>query len=134
MIGLDTNVVVRAVVDDPGAPEQCAAAASLFRSLRPDGPGFVSEVVLVEVSWMLRSAFGFDRASVRAVIAGLASRTDLVVEHASRVDAALRDAELCDREIADALIAAAGRDAGCARTATFDKAATVLPGDRKSVV
>jgi len=65
---------------------------------------------------------------VRQVIAGLTSRTDLVVEHASRVEAALQDAEQSDRDLADALIAAAGRDAGCTHTATFDKTATALPG------
>ena len=128
MIGLDTNVIVRAIVDDPAEPGQCAAAGRVFRALSPTDPGFISLVTLVEVCWVLRASFGFSRADVAGAVMALASRVDLVFEQYDRVYAAAHQAARLNRDIPDAIIAAAGAAAGCSRTVTFDHRAADLPG------
>ena len=52
MIGLDTNVIVRYVVQDD--PRQSAAATRLMeKTLSAENPGFVAVVTLCEVAWVL---------------------------------------------------------------------------------
>ena len=56
MIGLDTNVVVRALVADDDET-QTAAVKALFDTLTPTQPGWISCVVLAETFGVLRSAY-----------------------------------------------------------------------------
>ena len=50
MIGLDTNVLVRYVMQDD--PSQSPRATRLIEALQPDAPGFVPVVALVELVWV----------------------------------------------------------------------------------
>ena len=61
MIGLDTNVLVRYVMQDD--PRQSPRATQLLEALQPDEPGFVPLVALVELVWVLSGSYG-DRKSV----------------------------------------------------------------------
>jgi predicted nucleic-acid-binding protein len=61
---VDTNVVVRLIVKDDS--EQRAAA----RALLPDGI-FVSRAVLMEVEWVLRSAYALDRQTIGEALSDL---------------------------------------------------------------
>ena len=71
MAAVDTNVLVRHVVQDDAA--QGAAAARLIgRSVQAGTPLFVPVTVLLELEWVLRSAFGFDKAEVLGVLSRLA--------------------------------------------------------------
>jgi predicted nucleic-acid-binding protein len=55
MIGLDTNVVVRYLVQDD--PDQSAVASELIDNLTETDPGYVSLVTVVEIYWVLRRAY-----------------------------------------------------------------------------
>lgn len=59
MIGLDTNVVVRYIVQDD--PAQSRVASRLIESLTPEAAGFVSIVTLAEITWVLDTAYGARR-------------------------------------------------------------------------
>ncbi len=64
MAALDTNVLVRFLVQDDAA--QGEAAARLIRNgIRAGTPLFVPVTVRLELEWVLRSAFGFDKAASR---------------------------------------------------------------------
>ena len=54
MIGLDTNVVVRYLVQDD--LEQSAQASELIDALTESDPGYLSLVTVVELYWVLRTA------------------------------------------------------------------------------
>jgi predicted nucleic-acid-binding protein len=56
MIGLDTNVLVRYIMQDDAT--QSLKAAKLMESLTVDDPGFVSLVSVVELGWVLTNLFG----------------------------------------------------------------------------
>lgn len=67
MIGLDTNVLVRYIVQDE--PAQARSATQLIeRVLTPEHPGFVNYVVICELVWVLESAYGFARAQIIPVL------------------------------------------------------------------
>ena len=63
MAALDTNVLVRFLVRDDAA--QGEAAANLIRSgVRSGNALFIPVTVALELEWVLRSAFNFDKAAV----------------------------------------------------------------------
>ena len=126
MIGLDTNVIVRALVGDD--VEQSAAAQRLWRSLTPATPGFISLIALVETVWVLRQTYRYSRETVLEVVGKLLGAADLVIEQADLVRQAVAVAQELKRDLPDALIALGGRQAGCGETVTFDRRATDIPG------
>jgi predicted nucleic-acid-binding protein len=121
VIGLDTNVLVRYIAQDE--PRQSAAAARLIESFSAEAPGFVSTVALVETVWVLARAYKTQRAAVADVIEGLLRARELVVEDAETHYLALGAFRASSADYADAVIAQAGRRAGCEETVTFDRRA-----------
>lgn len=127
MIGLDTNVLVRYVVQDDD--EQSLRATRLIESLDDERPGFVSLVVLVELHWVLRRAYGVTAADSAAVVRALLDSEEVGVAESDTVRRAL--SRVPDGEdLVDALIGALGEDAGCEYTVTFDLPASRLAGMR----
>src|SRR6516165_10644163 len=56
MIGLDTNVLLRYIVQDD--PAQSARASEILEEqLTEQEPGFVSLVTILEIVWVLRSLY-----------------------------------------------------------------------------
>jgi predicted nucleic-acid-binding protein len=58
VIGVDTNVLVRYLVEDD--PAQTDRAEAVLRS----GAVLVPNTVLLETVWVLRTGYGFDRAAI----------------------------------------------------------------------
>lgn len=96
MIALDTNVLVRVLTRDD--PAQAAMAADLMRS----GDLFVCKTVLLELEWVLRFAYGFDRVAIHGAIVRLLGFATLQVEDERAVAEALRGYE-AGMDFADAL-------------------------------
>lgn len=128
MIGLDTNVVVRYLVQDD--PEQAAVASAVFDDLDEGHPGFVSLVVLIELHWVLRRAYRIGAAEVLAVVDQLLRARELRVQEADLVRRSWRKA-VAGADLADALVAELGLAAGCAHTVTFDRRAATTLGMRQ---
>lgn len=127
MIGLDTNVIVRYLTQDD--PRQAATAARVFeRELSDEEPGFVSLITLCETAWVLADCYSADKAHVRAVVEGLLSSRQLVVEEAEVVWKALRAWEGTAADFSDVLVGLVALAHGCGKVYTFDKAAAKLPG------
>ena len=127
MIGLDTNVVVRYLVQDDA--RQSAAANRLFeRILSADNPGFVSGIALCELAWVLAECYGADRTRIRAAIEGLLAAKQIAVETPDLVRKALRAWGETGADFADALIGEVAASHGAAKIVTFDRAAGKLPG------
>lgn len=117
MIAVDTNVLVRYFAQDH--PTQSRAAGRfLEKTLSPDQPGFISVAVLLELNWVLQSAYGSSSVQIREIVDGLLQLPTLVVEHSAAVRAALA---LTDQQFSDALIHQVGAEAACSHTVTFDR-------------
>lgn len=120
MIGLDSNVLVRYLVQDD--VEQAKAATALIEGECTDeSPGYVDAVVLAEIVWVLTSAYGYPKEAVERVIRQLLRTAE--IEDRDTAWAALRQFEAGAADFADHLIAWRNRAAGCRVTYTFDRRA-----------
>jgi predicted nucleic-acid-binding protein len=124
VIGLDTNVLVRYVVQDD--PRQAAAASHFIESaLHEDEPGWIASIVLCEFVWVLEAAYGYARNAIAPTLERLFEVDCFRLEEPSLAWRAL-DAYRDGADFADALIALGNEHAGCDYTATFDRGAARL--------
>jgi len=128
MIGLDTNVLVRYLTQDDAA--QSRKASALIESLTSERPGYITQVALVEVIWVLARAYDTGREDIAQVIETLLRTKELVVEASETVWKALRLYAGTSADFADCLIERACHDAQCEYTATFDVKAAKTAGLR----
>lgn len=120
MIGLDTDVVIRFLVQDD--PDQSVMASELIDGLTESEPGYLSLVTVVEVYWVLRRAYRVDVDRCADIIEGLVDAGELRVDRSAIVRSALA-ASRAGVDFADAVIGELGRSAGCEHTVTFDRRA-----------
>jgi predicted nucleic-acid-binding protein len=126
MIGLDTNVLVRYIMQDD--PRQSPKANRLMESLSAESPGFVPLVAIVELVWVLSSSYRLSRAQVAAALELLLRGKELVVDRADIVLIALRRFGNGGADFADCLIESTAGSAGCSATMTFDAGAVKAAG------
>ena len=126
MIGLDTNVLVRYIMQDDA--RQSAKATRLLESLTTDRPGFVGLVSVVELYWVLTSCYGLTDDQFSQALRGLLRSSEIVVDRAEQVARALRAFESGRCDFADCLIERIAASAGCEQTMTFDAAAAKRAG------
>lgn len=118
MIGLDTNVLARYVLEDD--PRQSPVAAALVESLTKHRPGFITHVALVELHWLLHRVYRVPRDQCLKVLHRLVEMRELEFEDGESVVRALALAE-DGADFADALIAASGELFGVREFVTFDR-------------
>lgn len=126
MIGLDTNVIVRYIMQDD--PRQSAAAARLVERLTLDEPGYLTLVTIVELGWVLGSCYRLSHAQIGDALDALLRTKELIVERADLVMKAARAHRQGKAGLTDCLIALLSIDAGCAHTVTFDHDASKHAG------
>jgi predicted nucleic-acid-binding protein len=119
MIGLDTNVLVRYIMQDD--LKQSPLATRLIESRSVESRGFVPLVSVVELFWVMSSAYELDRGQLIAALEGLLRTKELVVERAEIVWKALRIFQTANVDFADCLIDRSAAAAGCEKTMTFDR-------------
>jgi len=128
VIALDTNVLVRFLVQDD--PLQAQAATKVIDQLTDESQGFVSREVLIELVWVLERAYRLGRAEIAVALDGLLSATELDIEGSDEVAPALELYRNDGFGFADLMIAAAARRAGAAELVTFDRKAARFSGVR----
>ncbi len=128
MIALDTNVLVRFLVQDE--PLQAQLATNVIDQLTDEAQGFVSREVLIELVWVLERAYRLGRAEIAVALDGLLSATELNIEGSDEFALALELYRNDGFGFADLMIAAAARRAGANELVTFDRKAARLPGAR----
>jgi predicted nucleic-acid-binding protein len=126
MIGLDTNVLVRYVMQDD--PKQSQKASRLIESLTPEAPGFVPLVSLVELVWVLTSCYDLTREQVSQALEGLLRAKEIVLDCAEQVSQVLRTFGAGSADFADCLNERTAAAAGCEKTMTFDAGAVKAAG------
>ena len=120
MIGLDTNILIRLLVEDD--PRQVKAARELVANAVAKGELLrVDPIVLCEVVWVLRTAYRVPKVRIVNALEGLLSAAELEVGDADPVRDALEDFRVGKGDFADYVIARRNRAAGCDATATFDR-------------
>lgn len=120
MIALDTNVLVRWIVEDD-ADQYAAAARLIERAALDDARLFVPTVVVAETVWVLSKVYGFTRQRIVESLSELASAQELQIEHAMEVAHALAAFSDGRGDFSDYLIRECAQTAGAQAVATFDR-------------
>lgn len=121
MIGIDTNVLVRYIVQDD-AQQARRATQFVERTLGGRTPGFVNDIVLCELVWVLETSYRYEREQVAQTLQRLFEIDRLRIETPALSWRAL-DAYRSGTDFSDALIALKNDAAGCSHTVTFDRRA-----------
>ncbi|VAX05981.1 hypothetical protein MNBD_GAMMA26-652 [hydrothermal vent metagenome] len=125
MIGLDSNVVIRYLVQDDKA--QAGKANRLIEKvLTPERPGLINHITLAEIAWVLKRCYGVTKPELVNILEGLLTTKQLLVENIEVAWKALRAFEAGNGDFSDALIAYLNQQLGCEDTVTFDKRAAKL--------
>lgn len=121
MIGIDTNVLVRFLVQDDA--KQAAAARSLFDRCSSRTPGFIGREVLIETVWVLERAYRQTPEAIASALMGLLEAEEIIVEQAA--DAVIAAMAYADGagDFADHMITSTAIRAGCDTLYTFDRKA-----------
>ena len=117
MIGIDTNVLVRFLVQDD--PDQSTRAARAFEHLTASDPGYLTTVVLAETYWVLTHAYKFSVAEVLTTLADVIATEQVAVQDVATATAAVESAR-AGADFADALISSACAERGCRTVLSFD--------------
>ena len=126
MIGLDTNIVLRYLLQDD--PKQTRQANHIIdRQMSERNPGFISLVTVLEIVWVLRSLLKRTPSQVAAHVEQVLAADSLEVQNEQQVFEAVFALKRGTGEFEDALIAALNAWAGCSSTLTFDQKAARLP-------
>lgn len=129
MPALDTNVLVRYVVEDDAA--QLAAAKRLISRCVGEGLAlFVPVTVVLELEWVLRSNFAFQKDDVLLTLSSLFSAAELSFESERALEVALQLFRKGSADFADCLHIALATQAGEQPLWTFDKGAAKVSGAR----
>ncbi len=127
MTGLDTNIIVRYIMQDD--PVQSAKAIRIIeRSFTEQNPAFISLASILETAWVLESSYRLSHQQVAQAIERMLQIESLNIQNEHEVSAAARALKTGQGSFADALIGALGIWAGCDFTLTFDKKASRLQG------
>ena len=129
MIGIDTNILLRLWLNDDPAQNKRIDALLAEHGSTP-GSLLVTDVVLAEAVWTLRSAFEQDKASQLVALRSLLGETAFAFEDRESVGRAAALFEDGSCGFSDCLIVAKHSHQGYELTATFDRGMRSLPGVR----
>ena len=127
MIGIDTHILLRLWLDDDPAQSKRIDQLLAEHGGLP-GSLLVTDVVLVEAVWTLKSAFEQDKHAQLIAVRSLLEETGFAFEDRETVAAALTLFESVSCGFADCLVVAKHARQGCDFTATFDRGMRKLPG------
>ena len=126
MIAVDTNVLVRFLVEDNA--DQAEVARKLLAGLTVERPGFVCREVTVELAWILQRTYGFSCDRIATVLEELVATKELEFEAVDDVARAAISYRRGDAGFSDLMIAASAKRCGAHPLFTFDRKAAQLEG------
>ncbi|GJL50894.1 MAG: PIN domain-containing protein [Nitrospirales bacterium] len=122
MTGIDTNVLVRYLVqDDP--PQAKAATYLIEKECTRENPGFLNHLVLCETVWILDGCYDQSKDNLIKTLEQLLRVAELRVESSHVVWKALEDYRNGPADFADYLLSRINEAHSCLTTVTFDRAA-----------
>ena len=127
MAALDTNVLVRYLVEDD-ARQSAAAAQLIQRALRAGEALYVPITVMLELEWVLRSNFGFGKDEITHTLDSLLASPELTIESELAAEIALALYKKGAPDYSDCMHIALAHVAGETPLFTFDRAASKIDG------
>ena len=125
MVSLDTNVVIRFIVQDDAS--QFRLASGLIRQAKASGQwAVVTILVVLECEWVLRSGYQYSKIQILSLLHALVHDGDVLVEDYPVLEKALDLWEQSSAQFANCFILAKSLALGCSTMVTFDKRASKL--------
>lgn len=125
MIGLDTNVLARYLIEEAGADDATIKQRDATRILIESGQDlFLPKTVALELEWVLRGYYRFSREQVGLVFDALLNLPTLQLEDRAAIEQALAGLR-AGLGFADALHHASCR--ACTAIASFDQRSFAKP-------
>ena len=122
MIGIDTNVLVRFIVQDE--PKQSQIASRLIENiLSAENKGFISSIVLCEVVWVLKRLYRQPKDRLLLVVKTILEAEVFEVEHRDCAWRAYYDFDEGLADFSDYYLAQINKTHGASFTVTFDEKA-----------
>ncbi|WP_067065047.1 PIN domain-containing protein [Roseateles chitosanitabidus] len=127
MSAIDTNVLVRFIVQDDS--NQAEAVERLRRRhAHHDVRLFVSTTVILELEWVLRACFKFDKSQVLGAFVRIIESSELLIENEEAIIHAVESYGESAADLADCIHAHVAAAAGRSPLHTFDVKASKLDG------
>ncbi len=126
MIALDTNVLLRYIMQDDQA--QARKATKAIEKLTPEKPAFISCIVLCEVNWVLQTAYRISKHDRLNVLQDILSVSVFDVERQEVCRKALQLYRIGKADFSDYLIQQIALHEGYDTVLSFDKKAHKSPG------
>jgi predicted nucleic-acid-binding protein len=123
MIGLDTNVLVRYVLDDDPVWSP-VVTDYIDREITAERPAYINIVTLVELVWVLRRQPDFSKERIIQLIGYLLQSRNVVLGERGLVEKAVARYRDGGAGFADYVIAEMNLAAGASKTVTIDKKAS----------
>lgn len=132
MIGLDTNILLRWLVDESIWPSHSRQQTAAANALLGDATQrfYANSVVISEIMWVLERPMKQSKRVLIDVLDRMLATSNLMIQCHEAVAAARRSFEKHKGGVHDRLIAELNSHAGCDWTATFDITASKAPGFR----
>ncbi len=127
MIGIDTNLLLRLWLNDAPAQNKRIDVLLGEYGAQP-GSLLITDVVLAEALWTLRSAYDQDKPAQLLAVRSLLDEAAFAFEDREVIEraAALFEQSACG--FSDCLVVSKSTFLGCEFIATFDRAMRKLPG------
>lgn len=124
MIAIDTNVLLRVLVDDPDAPEQCRHAREVLIGA---GKARIAAIVFAEAIWVLHKSYKASRTEVARIANEVLNHSRYSVDNESLLKSALEIFAASNVDFSDAIALADARQASLPLH-TFDRKLARLEG------
>ena len=120
MIGLDTNILVRYLVQDD--EKQSALVTKLIEeTYDKEGFCFINHIVLCELVWVLQRAYKVSKKQTIEIIEKLLHTSQFTCQSPDIIWKALKNYKSGSADFADYMTSTINQDHGCEHTLSFDK-------------
>lgn len=103
MIAIDTNVLVRVIVEDTGQPEQTKIARDLVENAQNV---YLSQIVQIECTWVLAKVYKIEKAALLTVLEHLLVNPAFILQRPEHFKTAIELFRQSHADFADCLILA----------------------------
>lgn len=126
MIGLDTNILLRWLVDESVWPDDAPHQTKLIQATMTTKGAifFVNSIVFVETIWILTKKLKLTRALASNIVTKLVNAKNIRVADRDEIVAAGKSFAAGPAQFGDYLIGEINSHAGCSTTLTFDHEAS----------
>jgi predicted nucleic-acid-binding protein len=127
MASLDTNVLVRWLVDDDPAQSEIVKRLMDGAAVREEAL-FIPSTVLLELEWVLRKNYGYSKLDVLRTLNALLDSRELVFENEAAIERALHLYRMGNADFGECLHVGISGAANRGPMWTFDRKASRLSG------